>query len=345
MPLKLSDFDLPIPDKLIAQYPVQQRDQCRLLVLDRVRQKWQHEQFFNLVEHINPGDVLVLNDTKVFPARLIGRHSDLDLSVEVFLTRELEQDKWEALIKPARKVPPGSTIIFDNDTTCKVHSISTGGVRVLSFSRQGVDFQQFLEQVGRSPLPPYIDREAEPDDRQNYQTVYARQRGAVAAPTAGLHFTSDLLKTLEDQGTKLVYLTHHVGLGTFQPVRVDLIDEHKMGAENFSISVAAASEINAAAGRGSRVIAVGTTVTRALETQAVANRQVVPGEGSTEKFIYPPYEFKIVDALVTNFHQPKSTLIMLVSAFAGRELIMTSYKAAVSEGYRFFSYGDAMFIV
>ena len=345
MPLRLSDFDLPIPQELIAQYPVQPRDHCRLLILDRARQKWQHDHFFNLGKYIDPGDVLVLNDTRVFPARLLGRQAHSDLSIEVFLTRELEQDRWEVLIRPGKKVPPGSTIEFDDETTCQVESLADDGTRVVSFNRQGTDFHQFLETVGRSPLPPYIRREPEAEDRQNYQTVYASKRGAVAAPTAGLHFTPALLKSLEDRGTKIVYLTHHVGLGTFQPVRVDRIAEHKMGAEYFNISESVASEINAAAGRGSRVIAVGTTVTRALETQAVDKARVVAGAGFTEKFIYPPYDFQAVDALITNFHQPKSTLIMLVSAFAERELIIAAYQEAVSEGYRFFSYGDAMLIL
>ena len=342
--LKLSDFSYHLPDKLIAQYPLENREESRLMVLNRTSRDIDEKHFTDISEYLDPGDCLVLNNTRVFTARLIGTKDKTGAKVEVFLLRNLENGIWEVMVKPARKVRLGNKIVFSKDFTCDIIDNTVSGGRIIEVHCNG-DFFEVLEEVGQTPLPPYIKRPAEQIDREYYQTVYATQRGAVAAPTAGLHFSSDLLKRIEEKGVRIAYLTLHVGLGTFKPVQVDDISRHQMHSEYYEISEEAAEIINKTRSSGKAICAVGTTSVRVLETVAGRNGRVRQGRGWTDKFIYPPYQFQAVDKLITNFHLPESTLLMLTSAFAGHDFTMEAYRKAVKGAYRFFSYGDAMMIV
>ncbi|NQV51237.1 MAG: tRNA preQ1(34) S-adenosylmethionine ribosyltransferase-isomerase QueA [Candidatus Marinimicrobia bacterium] len=342
--MTLSDFDYELPDELIAQNPTPKRDGSKLLLLDAQSGEVQHSKFSSLVNALNPGDLLILNNTKVFPSRLFARKDKTDTEIELFLLRELGNNLWETLVKPARKVRVGNKLVIGDKITCDVVDNTVSGGRVVRFDNNEGDFYSILDEVGQWPLPPYIDREANAADRDRYQTVYAKYRGAVAAPTAGLHFTDALLNKIKAKGIEIQYVTLHVGLGTFRPVNVEDITKHQMDAEYFNVPEETVSAIKKAKSEGRRVIGVGTTVVRALESAVMYPRELEPGDGWTNKFIYPPYIFRVVDGIVTNFHQPKSTLLMLVSAFSSKEKILKAYKIAVENKYRFFSYGDAMFI-
>ncbi|MDQ7063805.1 MAG: tRNA preQ1(34) S-adenosylmethionine ribosyltransferase-isomerase QueA [candidate division KSB1 bacterium] len=342
--MKLSDFKYNLPDKLIAQYPAEKRDHSRLMVLHRDTQKIEEKIFADVVDYIAPGDCLVINETKVFPARLMGTKDKTEAKVEVFLLRELENGLWEVLVKPARKVRVGNRLSIGDELVCDVIDNTVSGGRVVRFRYEG-DFFEIVERLGQSPLPPYVKRDPEPIDKTRYQTVYARVRGAVAAPTAGLHFTEEILRKLRDKGVKIVPIVLHLGLGSFRPVMVEDLSRHKMDSEYYEISEEAAEAINQTIREGGKVVAVGTSVVRALETQVTSEGLVKPEKGWTDKFIFPPYEFKIVDRLITNFHLPGSTLLMLVCAFADRDFIFKAYRRAIKEKYRFYSYGDAMLIL
>lgn len=344
-PPRLSDFRLDIPERLIAQFPIADRDHCRLMVLDRASKSIENHHFYHLPDFMGKGDVLVLNDTRVFPARLYAEREQTGTRIEVLLLRDLGDQKWEVLVKPGRKVRIGDTLLFPDQMSCEVLDHSDPGGRIVRFSVNSSAFIDFVEQHGKSPLPPYIRREPEPEDRMAYQTVYARNRGAVAAPTAGLHFIPELLEQLTTKGVILIYLTLHVGLGTFRPVQEEDITRHHLDAEFYHVSPESAEIINQALDGRNRVVAVGTTSARALETVATGPRHIEPGQGWTDKFIYPPYTFNVVDGLITNFHQPRSSLIMLVSAFAGMEFLLEAYRQAIRDEYRFYSYGDAMLIM
>jgi len=314
------------------------------MVLHRDTQKIEDKIFADIVDYINPGDCLVINETKVFPARLMGTKDKTEAKVEVFLLRELENGLWEVLVKPARKVRVGNRLSIGDELVCDVIDNTVSGGRVVRFRYEG-DFFEIVERLGQSPLPPYVKREPEPIDKTRYQTVYARVRGAVAAPTAGLHFTEEILQKLRDKGVKIVPIVLHLGLGSFRPVMVEDLSRHKMDSEYYEISEQAAETINQTIKEGGKVVAVGTSVVRALETQVTSEGLVKPEKGWTDKFIYPPYDFKIVDRLITNFHLPGSTLLMLVCAFADRDFIFKAYRRAIKEKYRFYSYGDAMLIL
>jgi len=342
--MKLSDFKYNLPEKLIAQYPSDQREKCRLMVLDREKGATQERVFEDAIEYMESGDCLVLNETKVFPARLQGTKDKTDAKVEVFLLRELEQSLWEVLVKPARKVRVGNRLSIGNDLTCDVIDNTVSGGRVVRFNYDG-DFYAMVEKIGKSPLPPYIKREPEPLDKERYQTVYARVRGAVAAPTAGLHFTDKMIKKIEKKGVKVVKIVLHLGLGSFRPVVVEDLGRHKMDSEFYAISEEAAEIVNETTRNKKRVIAVGTSVVRVLETSVTSEGWAKSSSGWTDKFIFPPYDFKIVDRMITNFHLPNSTLLMLVSAFATRDQIFKAYRKAIREKYKFYSYGDAMLIL
>jgi len=342
--MKLSDFKYNLPEKLIAQYPAEKRDQSRLMVLHRDTQKIEERVFADVVEYINKGDCLVINETKVFPARLMGTKDKTEAKVEIFLLRELENGLWEVLVKPARKVRVGNRLSIGDELVCDVIDNTVSGGRVVRFRYDG-DFYEIVDRLGQSPLPPYVKREPEPLDKERYQTVYARVRGAVAAPTAGLHFTEDILKKLRKKGVKIVPIVLHLGLGSFRPVMVEDLSRHKMDSEYYEISEESAAAINETIQSGGNVVAVGTSTVRALETQVTSEGLVKAERGWTDKFIYPPYEFKIVDRLITNFHLPGSTLLMMVCAFAGRDFIFKAYRKAIKEKYRFYSYGDAMLIL
>lgn len=341
--MRVEDFDYHLPPELIAQRPVEPRDASRLLVLHRNSGRLEHRRFYELPLYLKPGDVLVLNDTRVIPARLWGKKAKTGGQVEVFLLKPLGGDCWEALVRPGRRVPPGTELIFGGGKLrAKVLERTPQGGRLVEFEYEG-KWEEVIERLGEVPLPPYI-KEKLPDP-ERYQTVYASKPGSVAAPTAGLHFTPRLLKELEEKGIKIVYILLHVGLGTFRPVREEVVEKHKMHAEYFRVDEGAARTINEARRQGGRVIAVGTTVVRTLETVATPEGDIKPGEGLTELFIYPGYRFKAVEGLITNFHLPRSTLLMLVCAFAGREKILEAYQVAIKERYRFYSFGDAMLIL
>ena len=342
--MKLSDFKLTIPDKLVAQYPEKKREKSKLMVLDRQKQTIEERVFSDIVDYIGPDDCLVLNETKVFPARLMGTKDKTEAQVEIFLLRQLENGLWEVLVRPARKVRVGNRLSVGRDLACDVIDNTVSGGRVVRFNYNG-DFFDIVEKLGQSPLPPYVKREPETMDKERYQTVYARVRGAVAAPTAGLHFTKDLLKKIEKKGAKVVPVVLHLGLGSFRPVIVEDLGRHKMDSEYFEIAAESAQVINDTMKKGGKVIAVGTSSVRTLETEVTSEGWVKPGRGWTDKFIFPPYDFKIVDSLVTNFHMPCSTMLMLVTAFAGRDFVFKAYRRAVKEKWRFFSYGDAMIII
>ncbi len=341
--MKLDMFDFHLPEELIAQVPLEDREASRLMVLDKETGKLQHDVFSHITEYIKPGDCLVLNDTKVLPARLYGSKEGTGAKIEVLLLKQEHDDVWETLVKPAKRIKEGSTIVFGDG---KLSAVCTGvlehGGRILEFKYDGI-FYEILEKLGEMPLPPYIKEQL--DDQDRYQTVYARERGSAAAPTAGLHFTEDLLGKLKGMGVHIAFITLHVGLGTFRPVSVDDIDSHEMHSEFYQMTEGTARLLNDVKDKGGKIITVGTTSTRTLETIASRNDGVFKEEnGWTSIFIYPGYEFKGIDAMITNFHLPKSTLIMLISALAGREHVLHAYETAVEEKYRFFSFGDAMLI-
>lgn len=335
----LSDYEYYLPEELIAQRPIEPRDHSRLMVLDTAG-TIAHRHFYNLPEYLQPGDTLVFNDTKVIPARLIGSKAETGAKIEVFLLSRHSDNEWEALVKPGKKARPGTIIEFGGQLKCEIVSSTDFGGRIVNFKYDGI-FEEILDKLGETPLPPYIKEQLA--NKERYQTVYAKESGSAAAPTAGLHFTKDLMDSIKAKGINLVFVTLHVGLGTFRPVTVEDITQHVMHREYYSISQEAADIINATKERGNRVIAVGTTSIRTLES-ACENGFIQPKSGWTDIFIYPGYQFKIIDAIITNFHLPKSTLLMLISAFAGREKILNAYKEAVEQRYRFFSFGDAMYI-
>lgn len=340
--LKVSDFDYYLPEELIAQHPADRRDESRLLVYNRETKNIEHRVFKNIVEYLRPGDCLVINDTKVIPARLLGNREDTGGKMEFVLLNQKEDDIWEVLVKPGKRAKIGTVFVF-GDGLLKAEIIDTtdAGGRIVKFKYEGI-FEEVLDKIGIMPLPPYIHEPLK--DRDRYQTVYAKYDGSAAAPTAGLHFTEELLNEIHDMGIDIAHITLHVGLGTFRPVKVDNIEEHKMHSEIYHVTEEAVNMINNTKKRGGRVIAVGTTSCRTLETIGGEDGYVHAGSGETDIFIYPGYKFKIIDGLVTNFHLPQSTLIMLVSALASREEILSIYKTAVDMKYRFFSFGDAMFI-
>jgi S-adenosylmethionine:tRNA ribosyltransferase-isomerase len=344
-PPRLSEFEMEVPEELIAQYPADKRDECRLMVLDRSDESIHHRKFKDIVDYYKKGDVLVVNNTKVYPARLFARKDNNDSEVEVFLLRELQKDLWEAMVKPARKVRIGNKLHFGDGITCDVIDNTISGGRVVRFEYSVDSLYPFIDKEGLSPLPPYIKRDPLPEDKENYQTVFASERGSVAAPTAGIHFTKELVKEIKGIGVKVVEITLHIGLGTFRPIMVEDLTRHNMDSESFHISRETAEIINNARRKKKKIMAVGTSTVRALETVAVSKLQLTPKRAWTDKFIFPPYDFKMVDKLVTNFHQPKSTLMMLVAAFANKDFILRAYKEAIDEGYRFYSYGDAMLII
>jgi S-adenosylmethionine:tRNA ribosyltransferase-isomerase len=342
--MKVDLFDFHLPEELIAQTPLEQRAESRLMVLNKESGSIEQDIFKNIKNYLQPGDCLVLNDTKVLPARLFGMKEDTGAKIEVLLLKQLDGDEWETLVKPAKRVKEGTKVVFgDGLLTAVCTGEAEHGGRKLTFSYEGI-FYEVLEQLGEMPLPPYIKEQLEDKDR--YQTVFARERGSAAAPTAGLHFTENLLAELQDFGIHITFITLHVGLGTFRPVSVDSIEEHDMHSEFYHVTEGTARLLNTVREQGGRIITVGTTSTRTLETLASANDgKFVSESGWTNIFIYPGYEFKAIDGMITNFHLPKSTLIMLVSALAGRENVMKAYHKAVEDRYRFFSFGDAMLII
>lgn len=357
--MHISDFDYELPEELIAQHPLERRDASRMLVVERARRSWRDARFTEFPAHVEAGDVVVVNNTRVFPARLVGRRAPSGGRVELLLVRELKEGAgksesgaarvWEALARPARRLERGAEVVFgDGRLRGEVIEARDDGRRIVRFSCAG-DFDALLEEFGQTPLPPYIKRGAEASeraaDRARYQTIYAEQRGAIAAPTAGLHFTPQVLEEIRERGARRVEVTLHVGYGTFAPVRAADLSEHTVAAERYEVSAAAAAEINAARARGRRIIAVGTTSVRALESAAREDGRVEAGTGETELTILPGWKFRAVDALLTNFHLPRSSLLVLVSAFMGRELALAAYAHAVRERYRFYSYGDCMLII
>lgn len=340
--LQKSDFYFDLPEKLIAQDPLEDRSSSRLLVLDKETGETSHHIFKEVINYLNPGDCLVLNNTKVIPARLIGHKEDTGAAIEVLLLKRKENDIWETLVKPGKKCKPGTKIVFGEGLLhATVLETVEDGNRLIQFSYEGI-FEEILDKLGEMPLPPYITHKLQ--DKNRYQTVYAKYEGSAAAPTAGLHFTKELLRQIEEKGIDIAYVTLHVGLGTFRPVKVDNILEHHMHSEFYQVTKEAADKINKAKKEGHRVICVGTTSCRTVESAADENGMVKEGCDNTEIFIYPGYKFKVLDALITNFHLPESTLVMLVSALAGREHILNAYEEAIREKYRFFSFGDAMLI-
>ena len=339
--MKKSDFDFYLPQELTAQTPLEKRDSSRLLLLDKETGETAHKHFFELPDYLNENDCLVLNNSRVLPARLIGARESGG-AVELVLLRDLGEGRWECLSRPGRKTKPGTHLTFGNgELSAEVESVVEGGNRIVRFDFEGI-FLEVLERLGKMPLPPYIKEEL--NDPERYQTVYSRELGSAAAPTAGLHFTPELLKKISDKGVKICYVTLHVGLGTFRPVKEDDIEQHEMHSEFCIIPEETARIVTETKKNGGRVVAVGTTSCRTLESFAAPDGSLNPCSGWTDIFIYPGYQFKCIDALVTNFHLPESTLIMLVSALAGREHVLNAYKTAVEERYRFFSFGDAMFI-
>jgi len=342
---KLADFDYPLPEKYIAQYPATRRDQSKLMIVHKETGEIEHKKFSNLPDYLRKNDLVIMNNTKVFPARLYANKDRTEAKVEVFLLRELENDLWEVMVRPARKVRIGNKLMFTKNVFCDVIDNTISGGRVVRFEYEDEDIYNVIDRVGISPLPPYIKRESDAKDKIRYQTVFAEKRGAVAAPTAGLHFTDGLIKRIHAKGAKTAYTTLHIGLGTFRPVQVEDLNRHQMDSEYFEVSPETSLLINETKKKRRSVIAVGTSSVRSLETVAVSGFQVSPKRGWTDKFIYPPYDFKMIDGMITNFHQPKSTLLMMVSAFADRDLIMKAYREAKKKNYRFLSYGDAMLIM
>lgn len=337
----LSEFDYELPEELIAQSPREPRNHSRLLVVGRQKNDLRHAHFYDLKKYLVAGDALIFNDTKVIPARLIGSKPETGGKIEVFLLHRKNGDAWEVLVKPGKKARVGTVISFGEELSCEVIEQTDFGGRIIKFKFDGI-FEEILDRLGQTPLPPYIKETLA--DKERYQTVYARERGSAAAPTAGLHFTKEMLEELKALGINLGFVTLHVGLGTFRPVNVDRIEDHVMHREYYSVPEETAKLINATKARGGRVVAVGTTAIRTLESASEKEGYIEAKSGWTEIFIYPGYTFKIVDALITNFHLPKSTLLMLISAFAGKEIIFRAYETAIKEKYRFFSFGDAMLL-
>lgn len=340
--MNVKDYDYDLPEELIAQDPLEDRSSSRLMVLDRQTGDVEHRHFTDILEYLHPGDCLVINNTKVIPARLFGVKEDTQAKIEVLLLKRKENDIWETLVKPGKKAKPGTKLVFgDGLLTAEVVDVVEEGNRLIQFHYDGI-FEEILDQLGQMPLPPYITHQLK--DKNRYQTVYAKYDGSAAAPTAGLHFTKELLQKVKDMGVDIAEVTLHVGLGTFRPVKVENVLDHHMHSEFYMVSQEAADKINRTKESGHRVIAVGTTSTRTLEAAADENGRLHETSGWTEIFIYPGYQFKVIDALITNFHLPQSTLVMLVSALAGREHVLHAYEIAVKERYRFFSFGDAMLI-
>lgn len=354
--MHINDFDYNLPPELIAQKPADKRDNSRLLVVHRDTGDVEHKHFYNILEYLKPGDCLVLNNSKVLPARLFGTKEGTGAKVEFLLIKRLEGDTWETMVKPGKRLKPGDVVDFSREGATapfKATVIDYGeeGTRHVKFEYEGI-FLERLEELGSMPLPPYIERASEEEDKNRYQTVYCKEEGSVAAPTAGLHFTDEILEKAKEMGVKLAYVTLHVGIGTFRPVKCEIIEEHKMHFEEYEVSEESARIINETKAAGGRIISVGTTSCRTVESAAIPNQtdstskfKVQSGHGDTGIFIYPGYEFKIIDCLITNFHLPKSTLLMLISALYDREKILEVYETAVQERYRFFSYGDAMLIL
>ncbi|MFD3003730.1 tRNA preQ1(34) S-adenosylmethionine ribosyltransferase-isomerase QueA [Pontibacter toksunensis] len=348
--MKLSEFKFDLPEEYLATHPSENRDESRMMVVHRATGKIEHRVFKDILEYFDDGDVMVVNDTKVFPARLYGNKEKTGAKIEVFLLRELNKDihLWDVLVDPARKIRVGNKLYFgESDLVAEVIDNTTSRGRTIKFLFDGSDeeFYKAINDLGETPLPKYIKREAEPEDRERYQTVYAKNVGAVAAPTAGLHFTKEVLKRLEIKGVDVTPLTLHVGLGTFRPVDVEDLTKHKMDSENFMVPAETVEMVNRALDNKKRVVAIGTTTMRALESSVSANNRLKANEGWTDRFIFPPYDFKIANSLVTNFHMPESTLLMMTAAFGGYELIMEAYQQAIKEKYRFFSYGDVMLVL
>ena len=356
--MRIDEFDYNLPEKLIAQKPADKRDSSRLLVVHRDDHTLEHKHFFDILEYLHEGDCLVLNNSKVLPARLFGVKEGTGAKIEFLLIKRLEGDTWETMVRPGKRLKPGDSVMFCEEPLLRavVKDYGDDGTRIVEFEYEGI-FMERLEEVGSMPLPPYIERASENDDKDRYQTVYCKEEGSVAAPTAGLHFTDEILVKAQEKGVELAYVTLHVGIGTFRPVKCENIEEHSMHFEEYHVSEESAEIINRAKKEGRRVISVGTTSTRTIESAAYFDEsikvegndkdgcwQVKAGGDSTGIFIYPGYEFKIIDSLITNFHLPKSTLLMLISALYDREQILKAYEEAIKEEYRFFSYGDAMFI-
>ncbi len=345
--MKLSDFKYPLPRNLIAKHPMNPRDRSRLLVLNRSDESMLDKHFSDIADYFSKGDCLVLNETRVFQARLYGKKEKTNAKIEVFLLRELnaEENIWDVIVDPARKVRIGNKIFFDNGKLwCEVIDNTTSRGRTVRFNHKG-DFFKIIERIGQTPLPYYIKRDATDRDKESYQTVFARVLGAVAAPTAGLHFTKALLKKIESKGVKIAPVLLHVGLGSFRPVEVEDLTKHKMDSEYFEVPLESSNIINKTIDNKHNVFVCGTSACRAVESSVTADGHIKPAKGWTDKFIFPPYDFKITDKLITNFHLPESTLLMLVGAFAGHEFLMRAYKKAIKDGYRFYSYGDATLVL
>ena len=349
--MKLSQFEFNLPEKLIAEFPVDQRDESRLMVVHRDSGKIEHKTFKDVIDYFDDGDVMVMNDTKVFPARMYGNKEKTGAKIEVFLLRELNRESllWDVLVDPARKIRIGNKLYFgeEDDLVAEVIDNTTSRGRTLRFLYDGSyeEFKATITKLGQTPLPKYINREPIPEDEERYQTIFAANEGAVAAPTAGLHFSKQLRKRLETKGIDFAPLTLHVGLGTFRPVEVEDLTKHKMDSEELYVGEHTSKMVNEAKANKKKICSIGTTVTRGLESSVTVTRELKPFGGWTNKFIFPPYEFSIPDAMITNFHTPKSTLLMMISAFCGHDLLMEAYKVAIKEKYRFYSYGDAMLIL
>ncbi len=345
--MKLSDFKYNLPQKAIAKYPLEKRDESKLMVLHRDTQEIEHKQFKDIVQYMSKGDVLVVNESKVMQARLIGSKERTNAKIEVFVLRELNKrdNIWDVIVDPARKVRIGNRIYFSDKVWCEVIDNTTSRGRTVRFNTEAGDIFKAIENIGQTPLPPYIKREPVPEDKERYQTVYAKKDGSVAAPTAGLHFTKELLSKIKKKGIKVVPVILHIGLGTFRPVEVEDLTKHRMDSEYFEVPEDTARIVTEALKKKKNVFVVGTSATRALESSVTAEGYLKPNSGWTDKFIFPPYEFKITKKLITNFHQPESTLLMLVAAFAGYDFTMKAYKTALKNKYRFLSYGDAMLIL
>jgi S-adenosylmethionine:tRNA ribosyltransferase-isomerase len=349
--MKLSQFEFELPEKLVAEYPSEERDESRLMVVHKDTGEIEHKMFKDILDYFDDGDVFVLNNTKVFPARMYGNKEKTGAKIEVFLLRELNKESllWDVLVDPARKIRIGNKLYFgeDDELVAEVIDNTTSRGRTLRFLFDGPyeEFKATITKLGNTPLPKYIKRDAEKSDAERYQTIFATEEGAVAAPTAGMHFSKQLMKRLEIKGIEFARLTLHVGLGTFRPVEVEDLTKHKMDSEQLIIGQEATDLINKAKDTKKRIVSVGTTAMRAIETSVSVDKHLKPYEGWTNKFIFPPYEFNLADAMITNFHTPKSTLLMMVSAFAGYDLMMEAYKQAVKEKYNFYSYGDAMLII
>ena len=350
--MNINDFDYNLPKELIAQKPAEKRDFSRLMVLDRETGSVEHKHFYDILDYLQPTDCLVMNNSKVLPARLFGVKKETGANIEFLLIKRIEGDKWETMVRPGKRLKPGDTVVFGDDEKTHLEAdildYGADGTRIVQFNYEGI-FLERLEELGKMPLPPYIERESTLDDKSRYQTIYCKEEGSVAAPTAGLHFTEEILKKAKEKGVKEAFVTLHVGIGTFRPVKCEKIEEHQMHFEEYFVDEENAAIINETIKKGGRIISVGTTSTRTLESAAYFDEEsekylVKVGRGSTGIFIYPGYKFKIINSLITNFHLPKSTLLMLISALYDRERILEAYEVAVNEKYRFFSYGDAMLI-